>query len=69
MLKLSKNEFNILPQDDAKATYWEGMVPTDGRINLCSSIYYAENLIRATTRPYPGAYIENKGEKIHHFAR
>lgn len=46
-------------QDESKATYWEGRKPEDGKIyaNTMSKLE-VDRLVRATTRPYPGAYLE-----------
>jgi len=46
-------------QDESKATYWEGRKPEDGRIDTNTmSKLDVDRLVRATTRPYPGAYLE-----------
>lgn len=46
-------------QDESKATYWEGRKPEDGRIDTNTmSKFDVDRLVRATTRPYPGAYLE-----------
>jgi methionyl-tRNA formyltransferase len=47
-----------VPQDSSLATEWPGRGPADGLIDLTGSVLAAERLIRATTRPYPGAYLE-----------
>lgn len=47
----------LTPQDNSKASIWPGRKPEDGEINLNGSVYDAEKLIRAVTKPYPGAYI------------
>jgi UDP-4-amino-4-deoxy-L-arabinose formyltransferase / UDP-glucuronic acid dehydrogenase (UDP-4-keto-hexauronic acid decarboxylating) len=44
------------PQDQAKATYWGGRTPEDGEIDWTRSAAEVRNLVRAVTRPYPGAY-------------
>lgn len=43
-------------QDETKATIWPGRKPEDGRIDPAMSVSEAERLVRATTRPYPGAF-------------
>ena len=50
-------------QDDSRATKWPGRTPDDGEIDLCGSVFEAERLIRATTRPYPGAFYCQNGKK------
>lgn len=50
-------------QDESKATYWEGRKPEDGRIDTNTmSKLDVDRLVRATTRPYPGAYLELSNE-------
>jgi methionyl-tRNA formyltransferase len=51
-------------QDDALATEWPGRRPEDGRIDLTGSVAEAECLVRAVTRPYPGAFFEEDGRRI-----
>jgi len=46
-----------IKQDDSKATYWEGRIPSDGELKTTMSVKEVEILVRATTHPYPGAYI------------
>ncbi|MFT7298002.1 MAG: methionyl-tRNA formyltransferase [Sphingobacteriales bacterium] len=60
-----KNDI-IVPQvqDDSKATYWEGRKPEDGELKLSDDINYVDRLVRATTKPYPGAFILINGRKL-----
>lgn len=44
------------PQDHSKATYFGGRRPADGEIDWQKSAHDIRNLIRAVTRPYPGAF-------------
>lgn len=55
-----KND-NIQPmvQDETKATYWEGRTPADGEIKNNMSLDEVDKLVRATTHPYPGAFLKN----------
>ena len=53
----------FVKQDVSKATEWPGRRPEDGLINLNGSVTDAELLVRAVTRPYPGAFIINKNLK------
>jgi methionyl-tRNA formyltransferase len=46
-----------IPQDEALATYWEGRTPADGELLKNMSVLEADKLVRATTHPYPGAFI------------
>ena len=45
-----------LNQDESLATYWEGRTPLDGELKTTMSLKDVEILVRASTRPYPGAY-------------
>ncbi len=51
-----ENRLKLTPQNDSMATYWVGRKAEDGQINLSGSVYEAEKLVRAVTRPYPGAF-------------
>lgn len=44
------------PQDAAEATYFGGRRPADGEIDWANRPHQIRNLVRAVTRPYPGAY-------------
>jgi len=44
------------PQDKQKATYFGGRKPEDGEIDWRWSATAVKNLVRAVTRPYPGAF-------------
>lgn len=63
-LELKKNNIKGIVQDESKATYWEGRKPKDGEISLEMSVFDVDRLVRATTKPYPGAFIIDEGKKI-----
>jgi methionyl-tRNA formyltransferase len=44
------------PQDDAQATVFGGRCPEDGRIDWAWPAARIHNLVRAVTRPWPGAF-------------
>jgi len=44
------------PQDHANATYFGGRRPEDGEIDWSKPARDVRNLVRAVTRPYPGAF-------------
>ncbi len=44
------------PQDESQATYFGGRCPADGEIDWSKSAKEVRNLVRAVTRPYPGAF-------------
>jgi methionyl-tRNA formyltransferase len=52
-------------QDNALATYWPGRTPADGEVLSSMCIADVDRLIRATTHPYPGAFIKTDfGKRI-----
>jgi methionyl-tRNA formyltransferase len=62
---MQSGEIQLQEQDTSKATVWEGRTPADGEIFPNMSVEEADRLIRATTHPYPGAFIRTKeGKKI-----
>ena len=61
---LIKSNIKYQFQDESKASYWPSRRPEDGEINLKGSVLEAEKLIRATTKPYPGAYFFRNHKKI-----
>ena len=44
------------PQDHSRASYFGGRSPKDGAIDWSNSATCIRNLVRAVTRPYPGAF-------------
>jgi len=46
----------LTPQDETRATEWPGRTPEDGRITPSMDCGAVDRLVRATTRPYPGAF-------------
>lgn len=46
------------PQDESLATVWEGRRPEDGAILTSMSVEDVDRLVRAVTRPYPGAFLD-----------
>jgi methionyl-tRNA formyltransferase len=62
--KLKVGELVAIPQDDRLATEWPGRKPEDGRIDLNGSVHEAERLVRAVTRPYPGAFVDTDGRRL-----
>jgi len=45
-----------IPQEPSQATYFGGRRPEDGEIDWRRSAEQIRNLVRAVTRPYPGAF-------------
>lgn len=63
--RLMRNDLRLIVQDESKATEWSGRRPEDGEINLRGSVVDAERMVRALTRPYPGAFYYNQeGYKV-----
>jgi len=53
---LKQNKAPRTPQDESQATTFGGRKPQDGEINWSQSATQVRNLIRAVTKPYPGAF-------------
>jgi len=53
-----------IPQDHARATYYARRRPEDGRIDWNQSAGKIYTLVRATSRPYPGAFTFVDGRKV-----
>lgn len=47
----------LRPQDDEQATEWPERKPEDGIILPNMDCVYVDRLVRAVTRPYPGAFV------------
>ena len=45
-----------IPQDHGQATYFAGRRPADGEIDWFKTAREIRNLVRAVTKPFPGAY-------------
>ncbi|MFQ5763788.1 MAG: methionyl-tRNA formyltransferase [Rhodospirillales bacterium] len=57
------------PQDETKARYWRQRKPADGRIDWRRmTAADVRNLVRAVTRPYPGAFTQWEGRTVRVFA-
>lgn len=63
--KIVSNNLVAQRQDESKATYWDGRKPKDGEINpKTMTLEQIDRLVRATTKPYPGAFLINGNKKI-----
>jgi methionyl-tRNA formyltransferase len=63
--KLRSGKVQLHFQDESKATVWPGRCPEDGEILTAGSVRDAARLVRAVTRPYPGAYyFDTSGNKV-----
>jgi len=57
------------PQDEDAARYWFQRKAEDGRIDWPHmTAKQVHDLVRAVTRPYPGAFTEWEGRRVHVFA-
>ena len=63
-IDIQNNDIKGWVQDESKATYWEGRKPNDGEIFETMTITEVDRLVRATTKPYPGAFIVRKDKKV-----
>jgi len=62
---MQTNDVKLREQDHTQAIEWSGRTPDDGEIFPNMLTEEAERLIRATTHPYPGAFIRTAtGRKI-----
>ncbi len=52
------------PQDQSQASYFGGRRPADGLISWDKDAVSVYNLVRAVTRPYPGAFTFLGGRKL-----
>jgi methionyl-tRNA formyltransferase len=55
----------LQPQNHSQVSEWPGRTPADGEIFPTMTLDEADRLIRATTHPYPGAFVKTaEGKKI-----
>jgi methionyl-tRNA formyltransferase len=59
--KLASGDFPRLEQDHGVATYWRKRGKDDGKIDWRMPAEGVHNLVRALTRPYPGAHCVVQG--------
>jgi len=52
------------PQDHARATYFGGRRPEDGRLEWSEPATRLYNLVRAVTQPYPGAFTTCRNKRL-----
>jgi len=58
------NNIKLKKQDDKQASSWPERKPSDGQIFNDMTMEEANKLIRATTRPYPGAFFYKNNKRI-----
>ncbi len=54
--KIRKNRSEPIPQEQSSTSYFGGRRPDDGEIDWRQDAASVRNLVRAVTRPYPGAF-------------
>lgn len=64
LLLLQQKKPSGLTQDYKKANYWRKRTTEDGKIDFRMASRAIYNLVRALTRPYPGAHVVYKGKEI-----
>ncbi len=62
--RLKSGEWKAVPQDETKASYYGKRSPEDGVIDWNWPAKKIHALIRAASRPYPGAYTFAEGRKL-----
>lgn len=61
---LINDSYQLKPQDHSKANYWRKRFIKDGEIDWRMSAKSIHNLVRALTRPYPGAHCFYKNDEV-----
>lgn len=64
-LSIKEDSVTTTPQDMSKATYRPKRTPEDGIIDFDSSAEEVDRLVRAVSRPYPGAFTYYESRKVH----
>jgi methionyl-tRNA formyltransferase len=62
---LKKGEWNFVPQNEMDASYYGKRAPEDGIINWNCSAENIDKLIRASSKPHPGAFTFANTSKIY----
>lgn len=62
--RLLDGSVKLTNQCEFNATEWPGRKPSDGKIDFDGSVVNAERLVRAVTRPYPGAFFFRRAQKV-----
>jgi methionyl-tRNA formyltransferase len=63
-VQLREGTVHEIQQDQEQASYRARRTPADGHIDFGQGRDQIDRLVRAVTRPYPGAYTYYRGEKI-----
>jgi len=62
--ELKKGHWNPEPQDHSLASWYGKRGPEDGWINWNNTANYLDRLVKASSKPHPGAYTYSKDTKI-----
>jgi methionyl-tRNA formyltransferase len=62
--RIANGDVALVPQRESLATEWAGRRPEQGRLSQDMSVEDADRLIRAVTRPYPGAFMDVDGRRL-----
>ncbi|MGE5190470.1 MAG: formyltransferase [Gemmatimonadota bacterium] len=62
--RIASGDIPRRPNEIEKGSYFGGRKPEDGRIDWSQPAVAIYNLVRAVTRPYPGAFSDLSGEKL-----
>ncbi|QBX55847.1 methionyl-tRNA formyltransferase [Nocardioides seonyuensis] len=62
---LARGEITPAPQDHSLATEWPGRTPADGELHPDTmTVAKIERMVRALTRPYPGAFVTQDEQTV-----
>lgn len=64
LARLKAGEIPAIVQDESQATYFALRRPEDGLIDWNDSACAIDRLVRAVTRPYPGAFTTHAGRQV-----
>lgn len=59
-----RNQVTLIKQNEKDATVWPGRRPEDGELLSSMTMKEADRLVRAVTRPYPGAFYRDSDGTI-----
>ncbi len=62
--RIARGDIPRRANDLARGSYFGGRRPEDGRIDWSRPALEIYNLVRAVTRPYPGAFADLSGERL-----
>ena len=64
LTKIRINKLKSFPQQNYTSSYWRKRSELDGKIDWRMDAHNINNLVKALTKPYPGAYFLFKKQKI-----